>query len=138
MDTVDLVTSLDDQTLYTPYMRGKWSIMEILIHLMDTERIFCYRALSIARGDQTPLPGFNQDNYVLNSEANGRKILDVVKEFSLLRSSTIALFSGLTVPMLQKIGFADGKLISAGAVPYVLLGHEIHHLNIIEQKYIGK
>lgn len=138
MDTVDLVTSLDDQTLYTPYAAGKWSIMEILVHLMDTERIFCYRALSIARGDQTQLPGYNQDDYVLKSEANGRKILDVVKELSVLRSSTIALFSGLTQPMLQRSGYADGKRISAGAVPYVLLGHEMHHLNVIEQKYIGK
>ncbi|MFN4082305.1 MAG: DinB family protein [Bacteroidia bacterium] len=138
MDTIDLVTSLDDETLYTPYDEGKWSIMEILVHLMDTERIFCYRALRIARKDKSDLPGFDQDLFVKNSRANKRKILDVVKEFSVLRSSTIELFNSFDKEMLNETGSADGKQISVGAIPYILCGHEIHHVNIIENKYIGK
>ncbi len=138
MDTIDLVTSLDDNTLQSSYAPGKWTIMEILIHLMDAERIFAYRALCFARKDKTELPGFDQDLYVPNSKANSKKILNVVKEFSLLRACTIELFAGFDEEMLAQTGTANGNLIRVNAFPYIICGHEIHHRNVIEERYIGK
>lgn len=138
LDTVDLVTSLDDETLLSAYAPGKWSILDILMHLMDCERIFCYRALSISRNDQTPLPGFDENSYVNYANANGRKILDIVREFSVLRSSTIELFRSMDDTQLSRMGIANGNPVKASAIAWVICGHEIHHRNIIEERYIGK
>ncbi len=138
IDTIDLVTSLDDETLTSSYAEGKWTIMEILVHLMDTERVFAYRALCIARKDKTNFPGFDENTYAPNSNANKRKILNVVKEYSLLRASTIELFQSFDEEMWAEIGSASGLHLPVKAIPYILCGHEIHHRNIIEEKYIGK
>jgi uncharacterized damage-inducible protein DinB len=138
LDTVDLVTSLDDETLQFAYAPGKWTIQDILMHLMDCERIFCFRALAIARNDQTPLPGFDENSYAKNTNANSRRILDIVREFSVLRSSTIELFRSFDATQLARIGNANGKAVKASALAWVICGHEIHHRNIIEERYIGK
>jgi uncharacterized damage-inducible protein DinB len=138
IDTIDLVTSLDDETLVTPYAPGKWSILQILVHCMDAERIFAYRALRFARKDQTDLPGFDEELYAPNSKANDRKILGIVKEFSLLRASTIELFQSFDEEMWAQKGKANGNLVAVNALPYMICGHEIHHRNIIEERYIGK
>ena len=138
MDTIDLVTSLDDETLASSYQDGKWTILEILVHLMDCERIFAYRALRIGRKDKTPLPGFDENEFAKNSHANQRKILGIVKEYSLLRASTIELFQSFTSDMWQQVGVANGETISVNCIPYIIAGHEIHHRNMIEEKYIGK
>ncbi len=138
MDTIDLVTSLDDETLMSAYAPGKWSILDILVHLMDAERVFTYRALSFARGDKTALPGFEEDNWAKEARANDRKILNLVKEFSLLRSSTIELFNSFDEHMWEQKGIANGNEFSVSAFPYIICGHEIHHRNIIEERYIGK
>lgn len=138
MDTIDLVTSLDDETLMGSYAPGKWSILEILVHLMDCERIFAYRALCLARGEKNPLPGFDENAYASNSKANSRKILNLVKEFSLLRSSTIELFQSFDEDMWNSTGIANGKPIQVKALAWIICGHEIHHRNSIEERYIGK
>lgn len=138
LDTVDLVTSLDDETLQSAYAPGKWTILDILVHLMDCERIFCYRALAISRNDKTSLPGFDENSYVENAGANGRKILDIVREFSVLRSSTIELFRSMAANQLSNIGQANGNPVKVSALPWVICGHEIHHRNVIEERYIGK
>ncbi|OYU96625.1 MAG: DNA damage-inducible protein DinB [Bacteroidetes bacterium B1(2017)] len=138
IDTIDLVTSLDDETLKSAYAPGKWSILEILVHLMDCERIFAYRALRFARKDKTELAGFEEDLYAPASKANDRKILGIVKEFSLLRASTIELFQSFDEEMWAQTGTANGKTTKVSAIPYILCGHEIHHRNIIEERYIGK
>lgn len=138
MDTIDLVTSLDDNTLQSSYAPGKWTIMEILLHLMDAERIFAYRALRFARKDKTELAGFDENLYAPNSKANSKKILNVVKEFSLLRASTIELFAGFDEEMLAQTGTANGNHIRVNALPFIICGHEIHHMKVIEDRYIGK
>ncbi len=138
METIELLTSLDDNTLQSSYASGKWTIMEIVCHLIDCERIFCYRALRFARKDLTPLIGFDHDYFVKNSKSNTKKILNVVKEFSLLRASTIELFGSFDEEMLSQIGSANNNIVRVGALPYIICGHEIHHRNIIEEKYIGK
>lgn len=137
MDTIDLITSLDDETLQSAYAPGKWTIMEVIGHLMDTERILCHRAFTIARGDKSVLPGFNQELYVSNSRMNNRKILGVVKEFSLIRANTIELFSQFDEQMTQEIGNSNGHELIASAIPFMICGHEIHHRSVIEKLYIG-
>ena len=138
LDTVDLVTSLDDETLQSAYAPGKWTILDILVHLMDCERIFGFRALAISRNDQTPLPGFDENSYVQNAGANSRKILDIVREFSVLRSSTIELFRSMDAGQLARIGNANGNPVKVSALAWVICGHEIHHRNVMEERYIGK
>ena len=138
MDTIDLLTSLDDNTLQSSYAPGKWTIMEIVMHLMDCERIFAYRALRFARKDKTDLPGFDHDVYVKNSQAHSKKILNLVKELSLLRASTIELFNSFDEEMLAQTGTANSNIVKVSALAYIICGHEIHHRNVIEALYIGK
>ncbi|MBP9187282.1 MAG: DinB family protein, partial [Bacteroidia bacterium] len=95
MDTIDVVTSVDEETLQFRYAEGKWSIREIIQHLMDSERVFAYRAMRIARGDKSENPGYDENEYAANSFADDRNIMDMVREFSLLRASTIELFKSL-------------------------------------------
>lgn len=138
LDTIDLITSLDDETLLSAYAPGKWTILELVVHLMDTERVFSYRALRFSRNDTTELPGFDENSFAANSEANQRKVLSLVKEYSLIRSCTIELFRGLSQTQLNRTGIANGNAMKTSAIPYILCGHEIHHRNVIESLYIGK
>ncbi len=137
MDTIDLITSLDDATLQSAYAPGKWTIMEVIGHLMDTERVMCHRALTIARGDKSTIPGFSQESYVTNSRMGMRKILGVVKEFSLIRANTIELFSQFDEQMCSEIGNSNGHELIVSAIPFMICGHEIHHRSVIEKLYIG-
>lgn len=136
MEIMELVTSLDPATLHFRYAEGKWNILEILQHIIDTERIFNYRALRFARKDKTNLPGFEQDDYVPVSMASLRDVNDMVRELSLVRASTIELFKSFTPEMLTETGTANGKLISVKAILFAILGHELHHRNIISERYI--
>ena len=106
-------------------------------HVMDSERIFTYRALCIARGEQNSLPGFDENMYAQNSQASQRNINDMMREFSLLRACSIELFKSLTPEQLQLTGMANNKTVSVNALAFILLGHEIHHRLIIEQRYLN-
>lgn len=136
MDTIDVVTSVDEETLQFRYAEGKWSIREIIQHLMDSERVFAYRAMRIARGDKSENPGYDENEYAANSFADDRNIMDMVREFSLLRASTIELFKSLNDEALQQIGFANGYNVTPAAIGYAIAAHEMHHLKVIEQKYL--
>lgn len=136
MDTIDLLTSLDEETLLYKYAPEKWTIKEIFQHIMDCERIFQYRILSIARHTEMPLAGFDQDIFVNTSMADKRKIMDMVREFSLVRGSTIELLKSLPSSVWDKMGNANKNPASPRSISYMLLGHEIHHRNVIEQKYL--
>jgi uncharacterized damage-inducible protein DinB len=136
METMELVTSLDAETLHSRYAEGKWNILEIVQHIIDTERIFTYRALCFARGEKTSLPGFEENDYAATSHASRRDINDMVRELSLVRASTIELFKSFTPEMLELTGTANGKLISVKAILFTILGHEKHHCNIIQERYI--
>ncbi len=137
IDTMELVTSLDPETLFYRYAPGKWTILEILQHIMDAERIFGYRALCIARGEQKELPGFEENEYAAQSLATLRNINDMVREFSILRASTIELFKSFSPEILERTGTANGKLVSVKALLFITLGHEMHHRTIIEQRYLN-
>lgn len=118
------------------YASDKWTIKEVLVHIIDTERIFAYRALRIARRDVTALPGFDQDEYVLNSDANSRNFEDLISEFVSVRLSTVSLFNGFSEEDLLQKGIASNSPISVRALGYILIGHQNHHQEIIEKRYL--
>lgn len=119
------------------YAQGKWTIAEVLIHLMDTERIFQYRALRFARNDKTELQGFDQDSYVPESQAPNRNRNDILEEFIAIRKSSIALFASLNDEMLLRSGLASGAKMSVRALGFVICGHQIHHFNILQERYLS-
>ena len=108
----------------------------MLVHLIDTERIFCNRALRFARNDQTDLPGYNHDEYVPNSGANERTLNDISNEFNIVRQGTIALFNSFTPEMLERKGTANGNNLTVLAIGFVISGHEKHHVNILDERYL--
>ncbi|TAE85406.1 MAG: DinB family protein [Bacteroidetes bacterium] len=132
------MTSLDAETLTYRYDVGKWSIPEIIQHLMDSERVFAYRALRIARGDKSENPGYDENMFAVNSKASTRNMIDMVREFSLLRASTIELFKSFSDEDLTQIGFANGYEVTPAALAYAIIGHERHHIAVIEDKYLPK
>ena len=118
------------------YAEGKWTIKEVLGHIMDTERVFCYRAMSIARGEKKLLPGFDQDKYVAHGNFNNRPLFELTYEYRLLRESTILLFKSFDESVLQKKGNANGKDVTVLALMFITAGHEKHHLNVLKERYI--
>jgi uncharacterized damage-inducible protein DinB len=134
--TIDLVRSIPEHRLMFRYEEGKWTIKEIFVHIIDDERIYGYRALSFARGDKTELPGFEQEDYADASGANERDMKNILKEYSDVRRSTISLFNGLSDQALLNMGVANTNPVSVRALAYHIAGHEMHHLNIIKQRYL--
>ena len=118
------------------YAPGKWSLKETLLHIIDAERIFSYRALRFARNDSTPLPGFEQDDYVAASHADGREWNSLIEEFEVVRGATIALFESLSGEEWMRRGTSSGVEISVRALAYAIAGHVIHHQAIIERHYL--
>lgn len=133
--STDFIRSLPEEKLGYRYAPGKWTIKEILGHLIDDERIYAYRALRFARNDQTELPGFEQDEYTLESRANERTIQDLLDEFAAVRNSTIVLFESFDSEVLTRSGIASGNVMSVRAVAYHIAGHELRHMNIIQERY---
>jgi uncharacterized damage-inducible protein DinB len=134
--TKDFILSLPDEKLLHRYAEGKWTIKEILVHLIDDERIYDYRALRFARNDKTELPGFEQDDYAIHSGANERDVKDILKEFTTVRSATISLFEGFDHSALLRAGVASGNIMSVRAAAYHIAGHEMRHINIIKERYL--
>ncbi|WP_299390904.1 DinB family protein [uncultured Gelidibacter sp.] len=118
------------------YAEGKWTIKEVLLHLIDTERVFAYRALCIARKDQTKFSGFDQDDYVANSQANERSVESLLLEYKNVRSATISLFESFNDEALLQTGYASNSQLSVRAIAFIIVGHENHHLDIIKSRYL--
>lgn len=127
---------ISDDQANQRYAPGKWSIKEIVQHLIDTERIFCYRALSFARGEQNPLAGYDHEAYVVQSNADYRSLKDLLEEWRTLRQSTIQLFQSFSSSMLETTGNANGLDIGVEQLMYVIIGHELHHMHIIHTRYL--
>jgi uncharacterized damage-inducible protein DinB len=136
--TKSLIAGLSEKELNHRYMPNKWSIKEVLVHIIDDERIYGYRALAFARNDKTNLPGFEQEDYNLYSGTSERTIENIMEEYEALRWSTIALFNGFTEEALKRIGVANENQASARALGYHILGHELHHINVIEDRYLSR
>ena len=118
------------------YAEGKWTTKELIQHIIDTERVFCYRALCFARNDKTPLPGFDQDLFVSYDNANDRNFIDLLDEMQTLRNSTIQLYKSFTEEALQRIGNASGNDMSVRALGYLFSGHQLHHLKVYKERYL--
>ena len=118
------------------YAPGKWTIQDIIQHLIDTERIMTYRALRFARNDQTTLPGFDEGLFGQTARATQRSLTDLYDEYALNRQSTIALFRSFDEAMLVRSGICFNQTISVLAIGFLLVGHPIHHINIIRERYL--
>jgi uncharacterized damage-inducible protein DinB len=117
------------------YAEGKWTIKELTGHLIDTERILCFRLLSFARGERIALPGFEEDDYVKNAHFSDRSLLSFGEEFSLLRKANLYLFKSLHDEELNRSGTASGKQMTVRALLFIIAGHIIHHTSIIKERY---
>jgi len=131
-----LTNMLTDEQANLAYAPGKWTIKEVLLHMLDTERIMAYRALRFARGDQQNLPGFEQDDYVPNSGANERQLSDIMAEYAATRAATVALFRTFTPTQLSRAGTANNGPVSVRALTYIVPGHEAHHLHVLRERYL--
>lgn len=118
------------------YADGKWTIKEVLSHLIDGERMFAYRVLRISRGDDTPIEGFEQDGYIENSHANERGFADLLEEFALLRRANLIMFRNLRDEGWSRAGTASGVGVSVRALAYIMAGHVRHHAEILIERYL--
>jgi hypothetical protein len=118
------------------YAKGKWSIREVVGHLIDAERIFSYRALRIARGDATPLPAFDENEYVRAAGSDRRTIADLADELRIARESTVRLFASLADDAWPRRGVASGKEVTVRALAWITAGHARHHLTVLRERYL--
>ncbi len=135
VSTPAFLTGLHDDQWNYRYQPGKWSIREMVLHMIDTEQIFCYRALRLARGDKTHLPGFDQDPYVVASEANTHSADSLVAQYQAVRNVTLHRFRHFSDTMLGQVGTVSGGPQSVLAIGFIMAGHELHHLEVMRQKY---
>ena len=136
--TKALIGALSVEALNFRYREDKWSIKELLVHMVDDERIYAYRALAFARNDNTVLPGFEQDDYIIYSDTSARTIENIMEEYEAVRTATIKLFNGFSDTALTRKGIASGNKSSVRALGYHILGHELHHVNMIENVYLKR
>ena len=120
------------------YAPDKWSAKEVLGHVCDTERIFAYRALRIARGDETPIEGFEQDDYVKNGPFANAPMAEIVEDYIAVRRATLTLLRNLEEAAWTRRGTANKNAVSVRALAYTIAGHEVHHRRILEEKYFGR
>ena len=136
--TVDLIKSIPEASGDYRYADGKWSIKEVLAHVIDAERIFAYRALRFARNDKTELVGFDENNYARESNAGSRRLYKILEEFNNVRASTIDLFASFNDEMLNRTGVANGQEMSVNALGFIIAGHETHHREVLNERYFQK
>lgn len=135
-DIIEMLSTVAEEKLDYRYLEGKWSIKELIVHLMDAERIFMYRALRFSRNDDTPLQGFDENEYIPESGAELRSRESLLSEYIAIRKATIEFFKNITLAMSERRGIANGKEISVRALGYIIPGHEQHHLEVIKEKYL--
>ncbi|AZB10428.1 DinB family protein [Chryseobacterium sp. G0162] len=136
--TVGIYSNLTEEQSKFAYAEGKWTLKALLLHLSDTERVFQYRILAFARGDKNNLPGFDENEYADQSFASERSLESLVEEYKLVRKSTQILLETMNPAALQYTGIANGNEISVETIAKLIIGHNYHHLNIIEERYLSK
>ena len=134
--TLNFFTSLTEEKASHRYAPGKWSIKEIVGHIVDSERIFAYRALRFARNDKSPLMGFEQDDYVINGDFDRRELSDLIKEYEHVRRASIDLFKALKEEAWERQGEASEAEVSVRALAWIICGHELHHEGVVRTKYL--
>ena len=135
-ETLKSLVMVSEERANWAYAEGKWSIKEVLQHIIDTERIYAYRALSFARGESNAIQGYDHNPYAAASGANRRSLKELLEELKRLRASTIDLFKSFSEEMLQAKGNANNLEMTAEQIMYILIGHELHHIWVLEQKYL--
>lgn len=133
---IELIKPVSEEKLYEAYAIDKWTLAEVILHCVDTERIFQYRLLRISRNDKTDLAGFNQDHYVPYSGANKRSKESLLQEYDIIRNSTIQLINNTSDENLKHLGTIDGNQMSARALGFIICGHQYHHEKIIKERYL--
>ena len=133
---IDFCEAIEPSKLNFAYSEGKWTVKEVLLHIIDTERVFQYRALRFSRKDKTILPGFSESDFVSCSQANSRSIASLLLEFKAVRMSTIALFETFNDDVLLLLGNSGENTMSVRGVGYLVVGHQTHHINIIKAHYL--
>ena len=135
---IELLSGLNDEQAGYRYAPGKWSIKEVIGHLIDTERVFVYRAMSIARDEKQSLPGFDQDEYVVTGGFDSRSLESLKDEYEAVRNASVAFFESLDEASWLKAGMANDVSVSVRAIGYIVPGHEAHHLAILQERYLGQ
>lgn len=135
--TMELIHSIPESKSDYRYAEGKWSVREVLCHMMDAERVFSYRALRFARNDRTELAGFDEKEYVLQLNATGRNLTQIGDAMQHLRTSTVDLFESFTKEMLKRKGSANKNELSVVALGIIIAGHETHHCKILQERYLN-
>ncbi len=136
-ETFALLSALSEQDASFRYAPDKWTIRDLVQHLADSERVFAYRALRFARGDETPLPGFDQEPYAQAAKADRRPLGELAAELRDIRRTTLALIRSFDEEMLGRSGVASGNLMSVRALVWVIAGHERHHLTVLRERYLS-
>jgi hypothetical protein len=133
--TLAQLNKVSDADSLKRYAPGKWSVREAVGHMIDAERVFAYRALRFARNDSTNLPGFEQDDFVAAAYFDRRPWADLLAELAAVRASTVLMFRGFDQEAWPREGVANGNPMSVRAAAYVIAGHELHHMNVLREKY---
>lgn len=136
-ETLALLRGLSETQAAQAYAPGKWTSKEMLGHMSDLERVCVYRALCIARGDRTPLPGFEQDEYMAHANFNALSLVALIDEFAAVRQASVALFAHLPDAAWLRRGIANGQEISVRALMYVIAGHELYHRALLQTRYLA-
>lgn len=136
--TVGIYSNLTEEQSRFAYAEGKWNLRGLLLHLSDTERVFQYRILAFARGDKNNLPGFDENEYAEQSFASERSLESLLEEYKVVRKSSQILLETMNPAALQHTGIANGNEISVETIGKLIIGHNYHHLNIIEERYLPK
>lgn len=136
-DTIALLRDLSEEQALHAYAPGKWSIKEVLGHIMDAERVFMHRALRFARGDDTPLPSFDENAYAQAGGCNARPLASLISELMAVRRASIALLAGLPTEAWERTGIASGYPASVRGLAWITAGHELHHRQILSQRYLS-
>jgi len=133
---VPFIMSIPEEKGTYRYADGKWTVKEIISHLIDTERVFCYRGLAISRGEPNPIPGFDQDIYVTNSKADQMSFQDLAAEFMAVRKASIAFYKQIDEETSKLGGTVSGGPMSVRSTAYIIAGHLIHHKEILQERYL--
>lgn len=135
-ETQAFIASIPEEKEGYAYAEGKWTLKQVVQHVIDTERIFAYRALCIARGDKTEFSGYDENEYARQAPTTSRTLTEMAREFLYVRNATLALFNTLDEDMLNRRGHANGVPMTPLAIGFIIAGHERHHMNVIRTKYL--
>lgn len=133
--TAALLQSLDEGTGRHRYAEGKWTVKRVFLHIADSERVFACRALCFARGDATPLPGFDENLYASNDGSDDRSLAAIATELATVRAATLSLFRGFGQAHWQRQGVGNGLPVTVASLPWVIAGHELHHRAVLRERY---